>query len=108
MTVVELKENIDPSYYRLVYGHERNRLADMFEKKRPSVEERLAAGKALVKGRELALDLVDAVVVAADLSCLFRKLESPFLAPQRLKLRAVRAVQLMPTRLLVVVAQAVL
>lgn len=47
MTVVELKENIDPSYYRLVYGHERNRLADMFEKKRPSVEERLAAGKAL-------------------------------------------------------------
>lgn len=47
MTVVELRENIDPSYYRLVFGHERNRLADMFEKKRPSVEERLAAGKAL-------------------------------------------------------------
>lgn len=47
MTVVELKGNIDPSYYRLLYGQERNRLADMFEAKRPSVEERLAAGKAL-------------------------------------------------------------
>jgi uncharacterized protein (DUF2252 family) len=47
VTVVELKGNIDPSYYRLLYGQERNRLADMFEAKRPSVEERLAAGKAL-------------------------------------------------------------
>lgn len=47
MTVVELKGNIDPSYYRLLSGQERNRLADMFEAKRPSVEERLAAGKAL-------------------------------------------------------------
>ncbi len=47
MTVVELKANIDPSYYRLLYGQERNQLADMFQAKRPSVEERLAAGKAL-------------------------------------------------------------
>ena len=47
MTVVELKGNIDPSYYRLLYGQERNRLADMFESRRPTVEERLAAGKAL-------------------------------------------------------------
>ena len=47
MTVVKLKGNIDPSYYRLLYGQERNRLADMFESRRPTVEERLAAGKAL-------------------------------------------------------------
>ena len=47
MTVVELKANIDPSYYRLLYGQERNQLADMFQARRPSVEERLAAGKAL-------------------------------------------------------------
>ena len=47
MTVVELKSNIDPSYYRLLYGQERNKLADMFQARRPSVEERLAAGKAL-------------------------------------------------------------
>lgn len=47
MTVVELKGNIDPSYYRLLYGHERRQLADMFQARRPSVEERLAAGKAL-------------------------------------------------------------
>lgn len=47
MTVVELQANIDPSYYRLLHGHERNRLADMLEARRPSVAERLAAGKAL-------------------------------------------------------------
>ena len=47
MTVVELKANIDPSYYRLLYGQERGQLADMFQARRPSVEERLAAGKAL-------------------------------------------------------------
>ncbi|GEP54285.1 DUF2252 domain-containing protein [Reyranella soli] len=47
MTVVDLKGNIDPSYHRLLYGQERNRLADMFQAKRPSVEERLSAGKAL-------------------------------------------------------------
>lgn len=47
MTVVELKSNIDPSYYRLLHGQERNKLADMFQARRPSVEERLAAGKAL-------------------------------------------------------------
>jgi uncharacterized protein (DUF2252 family) len=47
VTVVDLKANIDPSYYRLLYGQERKKLADIFEAKRPTVEERLAAGKAL-------------------------------------------------------------
>jgi uncharacterized protein (DUF2252 family) len=47
VTVVELKGNIDPSYFRMLYGQERNRLTDMFEARRPSVKERLAAGKAM-------------------------------------------------------------
>lgn len=47
MTVVDLRANIDPSYYRLLSGQERGTLADTFQARRPSVEERLAAGKAL-------------------------------------------------------------
>jgi uncharacterized protein (DUF2252 family) len=47
VTVVDLKANIDPSYYRLLSGQERGRLADVFQARRPSVAERLAAGKAL-------------------------------------------------------------
>jgi uncharacterized protein (DUF2252 family) len=47
VAVIELKANIDPSYYRLLSAQERGRLADVFQAKRPSVAERLAAGKAL-------------------------------------------------------------
>ena len=47
MTIVNLKANIDPSYYRLLYGQDRGTLAETFEARRPSVAERLAAGKAL-------------------------------------------------------------
>ena len=47
MTVVNLRANIDPSYYRMLSGQERGRLAEAFEARRPSVGERLAAGKAL-------------------------------------------------------------
>ena len=47
MAVIDLKANIDPSYYRLLSGQERGHLADVFQAKRPSVAERLAAGKAL-------------------------------------------------------------
>ena len=47
MTVVSLKANIDPSYLRLLSGQEHGTLADTFEARRPSMEERLAAGKAL-------------------------------------------------------------
>ena len=47
MTIVNLKANIDPSYYRLLSGQDRGRIAETFEARRPSVAERLAAGKAL-------------------------------------------------------------
>ena len=47
MAVIDLNANIDPSYYRLLSGQERGRFADVFQAKRPSVAERLAAGKAL-------------------------------------------------------------
>lgn len=47
MNVVSLRGNIDPSYYRLLMGQETGSLVDTFEAKRPSVAERLAAGKAL-------------------------------------------------------------
>jgi uncharacterized protein (DUF2252 family) len=63
VTVVELKANIDPSYYRLLYGQERDSLADIFQAARPSVEERLAAGKAL---REKVPRTAHAAYKAAD------------------------------------------
>ena len=47
MTIVDLKANIDPSYYRLLSGQDRGRIAETFQAKRPSVAARLAAGKAL-------------------------------------------------------------
>ena len=47
MTIVNLKANIDPSYYRLLSAQDRGRIAETFEARRPSVAERLAAGKAL-------------------------------------------------------------
>ena len=47
MTIVNLQANIDPSYYRLLFAQERGRIAETFEASRPSVAERLAAGKAL-------------------------------------------------------------
>ncbi len=47
MSVVNLQANIDPSYYRLLSGQEEGSLVDRFEARRPSVMERLAAGKAL-------------------------------------------------------------
>jgi uncharacterized protein (DUF2252 family) len=47
VAVIDLKANIDPSYYRLLSGQERGHLADVFQANRPSVAERLAAGKAL-------------------------------------------------------------
>lgn len=47
MTIVNLKANIDPSYYRLLAGQDRGRIAETFQARRPSVAERLAAGKAL-------------------------------------------------------------
>ena len=47
MNVVSMRENIDPSYYRLLAGEEKGSLIDTFEAKRPSIAERLAAGKAL-------------------------------------------------------------
>jgi uncharacterized protein (DUF2252 family) len=47
VAVIDLRANIDPSYYRLLSGQERGHLAEVFRAKRPSVAERLAAGKAL-------------------------------------------------------------
>ena len=47
MTIVDLRANIDPSYYRLLTGQERGKLSETFMARRPSVAERLAAGKAL-------------------------------------------------------------
>lgn len=47
MSVVSLRANIDPSYYRLLLGQETGSLVDTFEAPRPSLEERLAAGKSL-------------------------------------------------------------
>jgi uncharacterized protein (DUF2252 family) len=47
VAVVDLRANIDPSYYRLLSGRERGTLAETFQARRPSVRERLAAGKAL-------------------------------------------------------------
>jgi uncharacterized protein (DUF2252 family) len=47
MSVVSLQANIDPSFYRLQSGQEKGALVDSFEAPRPSVAERLAAGKAL-------------------------------------------------------------
>ena len=49
MTVANLKANIDPSYYRLMFAREHGQVAETFEQRRPSVGERLAAGKALRK-----------------------------------------------------------
>ena len=47
MNVVSLQGNIDPSYRRVLFGQEQGSLVDVFEARRPSVEQRLAAGKAL-------------------------------------------------------------
>jgi uncharacterized protein (DUF2252 family) len=47
VSVVDLRANVDPSYYRLLYGQERGTLAETFQARRASVQERLAAGKAL-------------------------------------------------------------
>jgi uncharacterized protein (DUF2252 family) len=47
VTVVKVNTNIDKSYYRLVSGQETGTLADSFQTKRPSVAERMEAGKAL-------------------------------------------------------------
>ncbi len=46
MNVVSMRENIDPSYYRLVAGEEKGSLIGTFEARHPSIAERLAAGKA--------------------------------------------------------------
>jgi uncharacterized protein (DUF2252 family) len=50
VNIVNLRGNIDPSYYRMLMGHEKGSLVDSFEARRPSVEQRLAAGKALRDG----------------------------------------------------------
>jgi uncharacterized protein (DUF2252 family) len=47
VTVVKLNANIDKSYYRLLYGQETGTLAEGFQARRPSIGERMAAGKAL-------------------------------------------------------------
>jgi uncharacterized protein (DUF2252 family) len=47
MNVVSMRENIDPSYYRLVAGEQGGSLIGTFEARHPSIAERLAAGKAL-------------------------------------------------------------
>jgi uncharacterized protein (DUF2252 family) len=47
MTVVSMRENVDPSYYRLVAGEQKGSLIGTFEARHPSIAERLAAGKAL-------------------------------------------------------------
>lgn len=49
MTVVSLQANIDKSYARMMAASEAMALVDSFAAKRPSVEERLAAGRALRK-----------------------------------------------------------
>ena len=46
MNVVSMRENIDPSYYRLLAGQKQGSLIGTFEARHPSVAERLAAGKA--------------------------------------------------------------
>jgi uncharacterized protein (DUF2252 family) len=47
MNVVSMRENIDPSYYRLLAGQQQGSLIGTFEARHPSIAERLAAGKAL-------------------------------------------------------------
>ena len=47
MTAVDLQANIDKSFYRLIASEGQGTLADDFVAKRPSAEERIAAGKAL-------------------------------------------------------------
>src|SRR5258708_7796892 len=47
MTVVSLQANIDQSYYRMLAAKGELALVENFMAKRPSVEERVAAGKAL-------------------------------------------------------------
>ncbi len=47
MSVVSMRENVDPSYYRLVAGEQKGSLIGTFEARHPSIAERLAAGKAL-------------------------------------------------------------
>jgi uncharacterized protein (DUF2252 family) len=47
MNVVNLQGNIDPSYYRMLRGREEGSLVETFEARRPSVAQRLAAGKSL-------------------------------------------------------------
>lgn len=47
MSAVKLDANIDRSYYRLLYGQETGTLAESFQARRPSIRERMAAGKAL-------------------------------------------------------------
>ena len=47
MTIVNLNANLDPSYYRMEEATGDRELIDTFMSKRPSVEERDAAGKAL-------------------------------------------------------------
>ena len=44
---VSLNANIDKSYYRLLHGQEAGTLAESFQARRPSIDERMAAGKAL-------------------------------------------------------------
>jgi uncharacterized protein (DUF2252 family) len=47
VNVVHLQGNIDPSYYRLIASQEQGDLVNSFQARRPSVAERLAAGKAI-------------------------------------------------------------
>ncbi|MBK2001377.1 hypothetical protein JG678_08060, partial [Campylobacter sp. 2018MI35] len=47
MTVVDLNANLDPSYYRMQAAAGDMALVETFMAKRPSVEAREAAGKAL-------------------------------------------------------------
>ena len=47
VTVVKLNANIDKSYYRLLYGQQTGTLAEGFQARRPSIKERMEAGKAV-------------------------------------------------------------
>ena len=47
MTMVNLQSNVDPSFYRMATAQGRLALVESFTAKRPSIRERLAAGKAL-------------------------------------------------------------
>jgi uncharacterized protein (DUF2252 family) len=47
MSVVQLQSSIDPAFYRMLGAKEDNALVESFTIKRPSITERMAAGKAL-------------------------------------------------------------